>query len=145
MNKNRIHEIRLIVAGTRTFDDYVLMKEKLDQIILGLREDYSGAPVVIISGNAKGADQLGIRYAMERNLSFRRFPAQWHQYGKAAGPMRNAQMLAYAKEGIPALVAFWDGKSRGTDNMIQAARRGKAFVRVIPYEAADVKKTERKP
>ena len=135
MNKNRIHEIRLIVAGTRTFDDYVLMKEKLDQIILGLREDYSGAPVVIISGNAKGADQLGIRYAMERNLSFRRFPAQWHQYGKAAGPMRNAQMLAYAKEGIPALVAFWDGKSRGTDNMIQAARRGKAFVRVIPYEA----------
>ena len=137
MESNKIHEIRLIVAGTRTFDDYVLMKEK--------REDYSGAPVVIISGNAKGADQLGIRYAMERNLSFRRFPAQWHQYGKAAGPMRNAQMLAYAKEGIPALVAFWDGKSRGTDNMIQAARRGKAFVRVIPYEAADVKKTERKP
>lgn len=116
MENNKIHEIRLIVAGTRTFDDYVLMKEKLDRIILGLREDYSGAPVVIISGNAK-----------------------------AAGPMRNAQMLAYAKEGIPALVAFWDGKSRGTDNMIQAARRGKAFVRVIPYEAADVKKTERKP
>lgn len=86
MENNKIHEIRLIVAGTRTFDDYVLMKEKLDRIILGLREDYSGAPV-----------------------------------------------------------AFWDGKSRGTDNMIQAARRGKAFVRVIPYEAADVKKTERKP
>lgn len=56
MESNKIHEIRLIVAGTRTFDDYVLMKEKLDQIILGLREDYSGAPVVIISGNAKGAD-----------------------------------------------------------------------------------------
>lgn len=90
VESNKIHEIRLIVAGTRTFDDYVLMREKLDRIILGLQEDYSGAPVVIISGNAKGADQLGIRYAMERNLSFRRFPAQWHQYGKAAGPMRNA-------------------------------------------------------
>ena len=61
VENNKIHEIRLIVAGTRTFDDYVLMKEKLDRIILGLREDYSGAPVVIISGNAKGADQLGIR------------------------------------------------------------------------------------
>lgn len=47
MENNKIHEIRLIVAGTRTFDDYVLMKEKLDRIILGLREDYSGAPVVI--------------------------------------------------------------------------------------------------
>ena len=53
VENNKIHEIRLIVAGTRTFDDYVLMKEKLDQIILGLREDYSGAPVVIISGNAR--------------------------------------------------------------------------------------------
>lgn len=145
MESNKIREIRLIVAGTRTFDDYALMREKLDQIILGLREDYSGAPVVIISGNARGADQLGIRYAMERNLSFRRFPAQWHQYGKAAGPMRNAQMLTYAKEGIPALVAFWDGKSRGTDNMIQAARRGKAFVRVILYKASDVKGTEYRP
>ncbi len=134
MENNKIHEIRMIVAGTRTFEDYALMREKLDRIILGLQEDYPGAPVVIISGNAKGADQLGIRYAMERNLSFHRFPAQWHQYGKAAGPMRNAQMLTYAKKGIPALVAFWDGKSRGTDNMIRAARRGKAFVRVIPYQ-----------
>lgn len=145
MESNKIHEIRLIVAGTRTFDDYALMREKLDRIILGLREDYPGTPVVIISGNAKGADQLGIRYAMERNLSFRRFPAQWRQYGKAAGPMRNAQMLAHAKEGIPALVAFWDGKSRGTDNMIQTARRGRVFVRVIPYETASVKKTEHRP
>lgn len=39
VENNKIHEIRLIVAGTRTFDDYVLMKEKLDRIILGLRED----------------------------------------------------------------------------------------------------------
>ena len=64
MESNKIHEIRLIVAGTRTFDDYVLMREKLDRIILGLREDYSGAPVVIISGIAKGGVQRGIRYAM---------------------------------------------------------------------------------
>lgn len=54
MENNKIHEIRLIVAGTRTFEDYALMKEKLDRIILGLQEDYPGAPVVIISGNAKG-------------------------------------------------------------------------------------------
>lgn len=50
MENNKIHEIRLIVAGTRTFDDYVLMREKLDQIILGLQEDYSGAPVGLASG-----------------------------------------------------------------------------------------------
>lgn len=58
MESNKIHEIRLIVAGTRTFDDYVLMKEKLDQIILGLREDYSGAPVVIIPVTQKAPISL---------------------------------------------------------------------------------------
>lgn len=64
MNKNRIHEIRLIVAGTRMFEDYALMKEKLDRIILGLQEDYPGAPVVIISGDAKGggSDRHPIRH-----------------------------------------------------------------------------------
>ena len=58
VENNKIHEIRLIVAGTRTFDDYVLMREKLDQIILGLQEDYSGAPVVIISVTQKAPISL---------------------------------------------------------------------------------------
>lgn len=67
MRTNRIYEIRLIVAGSRTFHDYKLAKEKLDRIVFGLQEDYPGAQIVIISGDAKGADQIGIRYAMERN------------------------------------------------------------------------------
>lgn len=49
--------------------------------------------------------------------------------------MRNAQMMSYAKEGIPALVAFWDGKSRGTKNMINTADNGRTFVRVIRYDS----------
>lgn len=65
MRTNRIYEIRLIVAGSRTFHDYKLAKEKLDRIVFGLQEDYPGAHIVIISGDAKGADQIGIRYAME--------------------------------------------------------------------------------
>ena len=135
VENNKIHEIRLIVAGTRTFEDYALMKEKLDRIILGLQEDYPGAPVVIISGNAKGADQIGIQYTMERKLPLRKFPAKWNKYGKMAGPIRNAQMMSYAKEGIPALVAFWDGKSRGTKNMINTADNRHTFVRVIRYDS----------
>lgn len=47
----------------------------------------------------------------------------------------NAQMMSYAKEGIPALVAFWDGKSRGTKNMINTADNGRTFVRVIRYDS----------
>lgn len=61
MRTNRIYEIRLIVAGSRTFHDYKLAKEKLDRIVFGLQEDYPGAQIVIISGDAKGADQIGIR------------------------------------------------------------------------------------
>lgn len=106
MRTNRIYEIRLIVAGSRTFHDYKLAKEKLDRIVFGLQEDYPGAHIVIISGDAK-----------------------------MAGPMRNAQMMSYAKEGIPALVAFWDGKSRGTKNMINTADNGRTFVRVIRYDS----------
>lgn len=135
MRTNRIYEIRLIVAGSRTFHDYKLAKEKLDRIVFGLQEDYPGAQIVIISGDAKGADQIGIRYAMERKLPLRRFPAEWNKYGKMAGPMRNAQMMSYAKEGIPALVSFWDGKSRGTKNMINTADNGRTFVRVIRYDS----------
>ena len=73
MRTNRIYEIRLIVAGSRTFHDYKLAKEKLDRIVFGLQEDYPGAQIVIISGDAKGADQIGIRYAMERKL-----PLRWY-------------------------------------------------------------------
>lgn len=50
MRTNRIYEIRLIVAGSRTFHDYKLAKEKLDRIVFGLQEDYPGAQIVIISG-----------------------------------------------------------------------------------------------
>lgn len=71
----------------------------------------------------------------QRKLPLRRFPAEWNKYGKMAGPMRNAQMMSYAKEGIPALVAFWDGKSRGTKNMINTADNGRTFVRVIRYDS----------
>lgn len=58
MRTNRIYEIRLIVAGSRTFHDYKLAKEKLDRIVFGLQEDYPGAQIVIISGDAKELTRL---------------------------------------------------------------------------------------
>lgn len=58
MRTNRIYEIRLIVAGSRTFHDYKLAKEKLDRIVFGLQEDYPGAHIVIISGDAKELTRL---------------------------------------------------------------------------------------
>lgn len=115
---------RLIVAGSRNFNNYELLKEKCDCLLSLKRQTHS---IVIVSGTARGADQLGERYAAERGYQVERFPADWKNDGKAAGPIRNAQMAAYAD----ALVVFWDGRSRGTRDMIERAEKRGLPVRVI--------------
>ena len=107
---------RVIVAGTKSFADYGLMKEKLDEYFKDGAE-----PVEIVSGHAEGADMLGERYAAERGLSCRVFPAEWQKYGRKAGVLRNSQMLDYASESIPEVVAFWNGTSSGTFDTIKKA------------------------
>jgi len=89
---------------------------------------------LVVSGTAKGADRLGERFARERGYRIERFPADWNRDGYAAGPVRNAQMA----ENADALIAFWDGQSRGTKNMIENARRKGLGVRVIKYNEMNV-------
>jgi hypothetical protein len=70
----------------------------------------------VVSGMAKdGGDAWGRHWARVKRKPVTRFPAPWRQYGRAAGPIRNRQMAEYAD----ALVALWDGESRGTKNMIE--------------------------
>lgn len=114
---------KVIVAGSRDFTDYELLKRKLD-VILASKVDEG---IVVISGTARGADKLGERYAKERGYEISSKPADWDRYGKAAGHRRNAEM---ADEG-DALVAFWDGKSRGTAGMIELAKKKNLLVRTI--------------
>lgn len=115
---------RLIVAGSRDFVNYELLKQKCDCLLSQKKQTHS---IVIVSGTARGADQLGERYAAERGYQVEKFPADWENDGKAAGPIRNAQMAAHAD----ALVAFWDGRSRGTRDMIERAEMRNLPVRVI--------------
>jgi hypothetical protein len=68
----------------------------------------------VISGCARGVDQMGIRWAKENKISFVGVPANWDYYGKSAGMIRNTQMANKAD----ALIAIWDGESRGTKHMI---------------------------
>lgn len=72
----------------------------------------------VVSGCAPGVDRLGELWAKRRSIPMRYFPAQWGMYGKSAGPRRNSMMAEYAD----ALVAVWDGESKGTQNMIGQAR-----------------------
>ena len=109
-------DYRLVVAGCRDFHDYAVASREIQRYLQRLDEDYS---VIIVSGCANGADRLGERYAMEHNLAIERYPADWYQYGKSAGPRRNAQMAKAAD----AVLVFWDGQSRGTKNMIENANK----------------------
>lgn len=112
---------RVIIAGCRMFGDYQLMKEKCDYFFQNKK------PTAIICGDARGADTLGKRYAKERNIPVELFPAEWNKYGNRAGYLRNTQMANNAD----ALIAFWDGKSRGTGNMIEIARKKNLPVRIV--------------
>lgn len=88
--------------------------------------------VEIVSGKAKGADTIGEWFAgMNTNqIKVKGFPADWDKYGRGAGPIRNREMAKYAD----ALIAFWDGKSKGTENMIETARNLGLKVKVYHYE-----------
>ena len=114
---------RVIIAGSRTFDNYDLLKHTLDNYLIDKPD------AIVISGGARGADALGERYAKERGLKIERYPADWKKYGRAAGPIRNEQMAARGD----ALVAFWNGESRGTRHMIETAKRYCLDVYVVRY------------
>ena len=117
-------EFRVIIAGTRDFSDYQLLRDKCDAILSSKRQDCN---IIIVSGTARGADRLGERYAKERGFQLRQFPADWLNDEKKAGPIRNAKMA----DNADALIAFWDGESRGTKNMIETAKRKGLVIRTI--------------
>lgn len=121
---------RVIIAGSRQFNDYKLMLNTLDE--LGVHLINTIDPVEIISGHATGADTLGEKFAKAYGYPLKIFPADWNKYGKAAGPIRNEEMAKYASEanrGI--LIAFPVGESRGTRNMIKLAKQYGLEVNVV--------------
>jgi hypothetical protein len=113
--------MKLIVAGTRTFNDYSLLEKFISKIEWKITE--------IVSGGAPGADTMAIMYAKENNIPYKLFPALWDKYKKAAGPMRNKQMAEYAD----ALLCFWDGVSPGTKNMIEMAKTYNLKYYIVKY------------
>lgn len=111
--------VKLAVVGSRTFNDYEYMVETLKWFDIKK----------IISGGARGADKCAERYAAEHGIDFQVFEANWDKFGKSAGYRRNVQIIEAADE----VVAFWDGKSPGTQHDIQLAEeRGKPVYIIKP-------------
>src|SRR5690554_3978 len=102
--------MRVLVCGGRKFGDRALFN--------AVMAPYRLRASVIIHGAARGADRMADNWAQTWGIHVERYPAKWHQYGKAAGPLRNQQML---DEGRPDLVIAFPG-GNGTADMVTRAR-----------------------
>ncbi len=118
-----VYQPRVIVAGSRRVLDSQLVFEKLDILLARL----VGPHLEIVSGLAAGPDSLGKEWAGQNGVATALFPADWKRFGKKAGFIRNQDMSWYGTH----LVAFWDGQSSGTLNMIETAKRDGLTVRVV--------------
>lgn len=151
--------LRIIIAGSRFFEDYNLFESTMFKVLFHLNKKYPQYNILvinkeerlfkinpcsleIISGMAKGADTLAVKFANKYNLVLKEFPADWNNlnvppcrvitnsygsYNALAGHKRNRDMAVYASsdDAFGVLVLFWDGKSKGSKNMkSQAAAFG---------------------
>lgn len=126
-------KLRVLACGGRGFTD----REALDCALDAL---HAACPIVfLIHGGADGADSLAGAWADQRGVPVNVFPADWDAHGRAAGPMRNEQMLT---EGQPDLVVAFPG-GYGTSHMIRLARQaGVPVWKPIPFEETPPKKWE---
>ena len=111
--------MKTIIAGSRGFEDYTSFKGELGNVDFEITE--------VVSGTARGADRLGERWAEDNNIPISRMPADWNGHGKAAGYIRNEEMAKCSD----ALVAFWDGKSKGTKHMIDLANKYGLKIKIV--------------
>lgn len=121
-------DMRILVCGHREFDDWNLLNTTLGPYL----ENWISNPtdgLVIIEGEAKGADFLARVWAKYNGVTFEAYPADWTTYGKAAGPIRNKQMLVEGKPNL--VIAFLSKGSIGTANMIKQSKDYGVEVKVI--------------
>lgn len=123
--------MKTIIAGTRTLTDFDITLAAIEASDFDITE--------VVSGMASGPDTHGVRYAQANGIPVKRFPANWREYGRSAGPRRNEAMAKYAD----ALILVWDGESRGSRNMLLHARA--AGLKVFVYRVGDGKEVDKSP
>lgn len=119
--------MRVLVCGDREWVDQQMIYNQLKQL-------HTASPIeIVIEGEARGADLMGRKAATYLNIPVLGYAANWKEYGRSAGPIRNQQML---KEGRPDLVlAFHDhlDQSKGTRHMVSIAQKAGIPVQVISH------------
>jgi hypothetical protein len=124
--------MRVLICGGRNYTDVKVIRGVVEDMI-GRRGQFSflkDQVMCVIHGAAKGADSIAGKIAAELGIAIDAFPANWKKYGRAAGPIRNQQMI---DEGKPDLVVAFPGGA-GTANMIRLAERaGVKVIHVAPF------------
>ena len=116
--------MKTIIAGSRTITDLKLLEEAISYSNFKITE--------VVYGCASGVDLLGKIWAQANNITISTFPADWNKYGKKAGMIRNQEMADYAE----ALIAIWDGPSKGTLDMIKKAKKNKILTAVFIFDSS---------
>ncbi len=113
----------VIVSGSRTITDYEAVKNAIES------SPWFGSIDTVFVGDARGVDALVVRWCKENGITYQIFRANWRFYGRGAGPERNREMILSGGE---ALIAIYEGESKGTKNMMAQAER--AGIPVYPVE-----------
>lgn len=124
--------MKFLICGGRDFEDRPFFDRVMHNVT-----NYWGMPKLVIHGMARGADTLADRWALDNGILVRGFPADWNRHGRAAGAIRNQQML---DEGRPDLVIAFPG-GPGTADMVRRAQMVGVQVvdrRTVPNEALDL-------
>lgn len=119
--------MKILIVGSRTFDDYELFCDIVDSVI-------NDDDIEIISGGARGADRLASKYANEHKYPIKVFHADWNKYRKSAGYRRNIEMHDYISKFDDRLcIAFWDGSSKGTSHSFELAKHYNNPIKIVHY------------
>ncbi len=121
---------KIAIGGCRNFHNYTFFKKYVDIYLSDIK---CTGDIAIISGHCSGTDVLAERYARENNYPLEIYPAQWQKFGRSAGPKRNEIMV----KNCDYVIAFWDGKSRGTKNLIDNALK---YNKLLKIKRIDIEK-----
>jgi hypothetical protein len=103
--------MKTIIAGSRSITDPLTIENAIKESGFEITE--------VVCGLARGVDSLGKEWAIKNNIPIKEFPADWDTHGRKAGYVRNLEMVKYAD----ALIAIWDGESKGTKHTITEAEK----------------------
>jgi len=115
--------MNIAIVGSRDFTDKDLFWSVLEKYKLSRCD-------CIVSGGARGADSLARWYAHTKAIKLKEFLPDWKRYGRGAGFIRNKQII----EAADIVIAFWDGKSKGTKNSIDLAIKQKKELNIIRFQ-----------